>query len=31
MIGCAAYYEYMAGVRDRLDLNANPSLRLGDR
>ena len=31
MIGCAAYYEYMAGVRDGLDLNANPSLRLGDR
>ncbi|MBR5122355.1 MAG: tRNA (adenosine(37)-N6)-threonylcarbamoyltransferase complex transferase subunit TsaD, partial [Anaerotignum sp.] len=31
MIGCAAYYEYLAGVRDGLDLNANPSLRLGDR
>ena len=31
MIGVAAYYEYMAGVRDGLDLNANPSLRLGDR
>lgn len=31
MIGCAAYYEYIAGVRDGLDLNANPSLRLGDR
>ncbi|WP_352400263.1 tRNA (adenosine(37)-N6)-threonylcarbamoyltransferase complex transferase subunit TsaD [Anaerotignum sp.] len=31
MIGCAAYYEYLAGVRDGLDLNANPNLRLGDR
>ena len=31
MIGCAAYYEYMAGMRDGLELNANPSLRLGDR
>lgn len=31
MIGCAAYYEYMAGVRDGLDLNANPSLKLGER
>jgi len=31
MIGCAAYYEYMAGRRDGLDLNANPSLRLGER
>lgn len=31
MIGCAAYYEYIAGVRDGLELNANPSLRLGDR
>ena len=30
MIGCAAYYEYLAGVRDGLDLNANPSLRLGE-
>ncbi|MBM6828790.1 tRNA (adenosine(37)-N6)-threonylcarbamoyltransferase complex transferase subunit TsaD [Anaerotignum lactatifermentans] len=31
MIGCAAYYEYIAGVRDGLDLNANPSLKLGER
>ena len=31
MIGCAAYYEYLAGVRDGLELNASPSLRLGDR
>lgn len=31
MIGCAAYYEYMAGVRDGLDLNANPGLKLGER
>ncbi len=31
MIGSAAYYEYLAGVRDGLDLNASPSLRLGDR
>ncbi len=31
MIGCAAYYEYLAGVRDGWDLNANPSLKLGER
>ncbi len=31
MIGCAAYYEYIAGVRDGLDLNANPNLKLGER
>lgn len=31
MIGCAAYYEYIAGVRDGLDLNANPNLKLGQR
>lgn len=31
MIGCAAYYEYIAGRRDGWDLNANPSLRLGER
>ena len=31
MIGCAAYYEYIAGVKDGLDLNANPSLKLGQR
>ncbi len=31
MIGCAAYYEYLAGLRDGLDLNANPGLKLGER
>lgn len=31
MIGCAAYYEYIAGVRDGLDLNAVPGLKLGQR
>lgn len=31
MIGCAAYYEYLAGVRDGWDLNANPGLKLGER
>lgn len=31
MIGCAAYYEYLAGVRDGLELNAIPNLRLGER
>lgn len=31
MIGCAAYYEYQKGIRDSLDLNANPSLKLGER
>ena len=31
MIGAAAYYEYMAGVRHGLDLNAIPSLKLGER
>ena len=31
MIGCAAYYEYLAGVRDGWDLNANPNLKLGER
>ena len=30
MIGAAAYYEYMAGVRHGLDLNAMPSLKLGE-
>ena len=28
MIGVAAYYEYMAGKRDGLDLNAVPNLKL---
>ena len=31
MIGCAAYYEYVRGVRSGLDLNAKPGLRLGER
>ncbi|HHW66421.1 tRNA (adenosine(37)-N6)-threonylcarbamoyltransferase complex transferase subunit TsaD [Defluviitalea raffinosedens] len=31
MIGCAAYYEYIKGVRHGLDLNAVPSLKLGQR
>ncbi|MBR5467761.1 MAG: tRNA (adenosine(37)-N6)-threonylcarbamoyltransferase complex transferase subunit TsaD [Firmicutes bacterium] len=31
MIGSAAYYEYVKGVRDGLDLNANPNLKLGER
>lgn len=31
MIGCAAYYDYMAGVRDDLDLNAVPNLKIGHR
>lgn len=31
MIGCAAYYEYLNGVEHGLDLNAVPSLKLGNR
>lgn len=31
MIGAAAYYDYMAGIRSGLDLNAVPNLKLGDR
>lgn len=31
MIGAAAYYEYMRGIRDGLDLNAVPGLKLGER
>ena len=31
MIGVAAYYEYKAGVRSGLDLNAVPNLKLGER
>ncbi len=31
MIGVAAYYDYMAGKRDGLDLNAIPNLKLGER
>ena len=31
MIGVAGYYEYLAGKRDGLDLNAVPNLRLGER
>jgi len=31
MIGTAAYYEYMRGIRSELDLNAVPNLKLGER
>jgi N6-L-threonylcarbamoyladenine synthase len=31
MIGAAGYYEYIRGVRDQLDLNAIPGLKLGQR
>ena len=31
MIGAAAYYDFMAGSRAGLDLNAVPNLRLGER
>ena len=31
MIGVAAYYEYIAGVRSGLELNAVPNLKLGER
>ena len=31
MIGSAAYYEFINGVRDGLDLNANTSLKLGEK
>lgn len=31
MIGTAGYYEYLAGTRHGLDLNAVPNLRLGER
>lgn len=31
MIGCAAYYEYLAGTRHELDLNAVPNLKIGQR
>ena len=31
MIGAAAYYEYIAGVRSGWDLNAVPNLKLGER
>ncbi len=31
MIGVAAYYEYMKGVRHGMDLNAVPHLKLGNR
>lgn len=31
MIGSAAYYEYISGVRHGLDLNAVPNLKLGER
>lgn len=31
MIGVAAYYEYLAGTRHGLDLNAIPNLKIGER
>ena len=31
MIGCAAYYEYLAGTRHGLDLNAVPNLKIRQR
>lgn len=31
MIGAAAYYEYIKGVRSGYDLNAVPNLKLGER
>jgi len=31
MIGAAGYYDYIAGVRSGLDLNAIPNLKLGER
>ncbi len=31
MIGAAAYFDYMAGKRSGLDLNAVPYLKLGDK
>ena len=31
MIGSAAYYDYMAGKTSKLDLNAKPNLKLGER
>ena len=31
MIGAAAYYDYLNGVRSGLDLNAVPNLKLGER
>ena len=31
MIGAAAYYEFISGKRDGLDLNAVPNLKLGER
>lgn len=31
MIGCVAYYDYIMGHRSKLNLNAIPNLKLGDR
>lgn len=31
MIGAAAYYDFLAGKRDGLDMNAVPNLKLGER
>ena len=31
MIGVAGYHNYMSGIRDGLDLNAIPNLKIGER
>ncbi|MDR0879115.1 MAG: tRNA (adenosine(37)-N6)-threonylcarbamoyltransferase complex transferase subunit TsaD [Clostridioides sp.] len=31
MIGCAGYYNYIAGIRDDMSLNAVPNLKIGER
>ncbi|MCR5467483.1 MAG: tRNA (adenosine(37)-N6)-threonylcarbamoyltransferase complex transferase subunit TsaD [Lachnospiraceae bacterium] len=31
MIGAAGYYDYIAGIRSGMDLNAIPNLKLGER
>jgi N6-L-threonylcarbamoyladenine synthase len=31
MIGAAAYYDYIKGIRSGFDLNAVPGLKLGER
>ena len=31
MIGCAAYYDYLRGIRSDYSLNAVPNLKLGER
>lgn len=31
MIGCAGYYNYISGIRDDMNLNAVPNLKIGER